>query len=186
VILCGLAEEYGRGRTLDALSAEKPPAATQETKTLLDEKRKGSAARYAEAAANLQKFIELSSSNEDLSLWKEQLETLKAYSNTDRDPGSPRTVFYHNEVTTKVRVLEKPEPAYTARAKETGVVGTVVLRAIFSADGTVKHILVLSGVPYGLTQQAVSAAKRIRFEPATLNGNKVSTFMQLEYNFNLY
>jgi TonB family protein len=66
------------------------------------------------------------------------------------------------------------------------IVGTVELRAVFAADGTVKHILITEGLPYGLTEAAVTAARQIKFQPATKEGRNVSVYIQLEYNFNLY
>jgi len=48
----------------------------------------------------------------------------------------------------------------------------------------VEHILVLSYLPYGLTETAIAVAKKIKFVPK--EGKPVSMFMQLEYNFNLY
>ncbi|MFN2510969.1 MAG: energy transducer TonB [Pyrinomonadaceae bacterium] len=89
-------------------------------------------------------------------------------------------------MTTKARVLRKPEPQYTEAARRNGVTGTVVLRSVFSSDGTVKHFVVVSGLPDGLTEQALRAARRIKFVPATIDGRPVSMFIQLEYNFNLY
>lgn len=62
----------------------------------------------------------------------------------------------------------------------------MVLRAVFAADGTVKYIIIVSDLPDGLTQQAVAAAQRIKFVPATVDGRPVSMYFQLEYNFNLY
>lgn len=61
-----------------------------------------------------------------------------------------------------------------------------MLRAVFAADGTVRHILVLAGLTEGLTERSVAAARRIKFVPATVNGVPVSVAVQLEYNFNLY
>jgi len=90
------------------------------------------------------------------------------------------------EVTTKARVLSKPEPSYTEAARRAGVQGTVVLRAVFSADGEVKSVRVGQALPFGLTTAAIEAAHRIKFTPATKDGQPVSMFIQLEYNFNLY
>ena len=83
-------------------------------------------------------------------------------------------------------MLAKPEPQYTEAARREGVTGVIVLRAVFAGDGTVRHILVLQGLPNGLTAQALKAARRIKFVPATIEGRPVSMFIQLEYNFNLY
>ena len=129
----------------------------------------------------------LDSSTQD---WREQLETLEFYASQLRPNKDKKLadnlLWFGEEVTTKARVLTKPEPSYTDAARNSGVTGTVVLRAVFAANGTVQHILVLSGLPEGLTERAVKAARLIKFEPATVNGTPVSTAVQLEYNFNLY
>jgi TonB family protein len=90
------------------------------------------------------------------------------------------------EVTTKVRVLQKPEPTYTDRARAAGITGTVILRAVFTSFGRVENILVVRSLPGGLTEEAIRAARRIRFTPATKDGRAVSMFMELQYNFNLF
>jgi protein TonB len=95
-------------------------------------------------------------------------------------------VKYGDEVTSKARVLSKPEPLYTDAARQARIIGTVVLRAVFSADGRVRNIMVIKPLPYGLTEQALIAARGIRFTPAILDGVPVSMFVQLEYNFNLF
>jgi hypothetical protein len=61
-----------------------------------------------------------------------------------------------------------------------------VLKAVFSANGSVVNIRVVSGLRYGLTEQAIAAAKKIKFMPAAKDGKFVSMLLQLEYNFNLY
>jgi hypothetical protein len=50
----------------------------------------------------------------------------------------------------------------------------------------VTNIHAMQSVPGGLTEKAMAAARQIRFVPATRNGQAVSMYMQLEYNFNLY
>jgi TonB family protein len=95
-------------------------------------------------------------------------------------------IFSGREVTSKARVLEKPEPTYTESARKNQITGTVVLRAVFSAGGSVTNIHAVSGLPDGLTERAIAAAKGIRFVPATKDGHPVSMWMELQYNFNLY
>ena len=94
-------------------------------------------------------------------------------------------IYGGKEVDTKVRLTEKPEPTYTDTAKSKQITGTVVLRCIFTADGTVTNIRVIAGLPGGLTERAIEAARQIKFIPATKDGRNVSMWMQLEYNFNL-
>lgn len=95
-------------------------------------------------------------------------------------------IFTVSELTQKGRVFSKPEPSYTEEARQAQTTGTVVLRAIFNANGEVTNIRALSGLPHGLTEQAILAAQQIRFIPAIKDGKFVAMFIQLEYNFNLH
>ncbi len=95
-------------------------------------------------------------------------------------------IFSGRDVTSKARVLSKPEPQYTEEARKNQIVGTVVLRAVFSSSGQVTQIRTVSGLPNGLTERAMAAARQIRFVPATKDGRPVSMWMELQYNFNLY
>ncbi len=89
------------------------------------------------------------------------------------------------ELDAKAFLVKRVEPKYTKDARKHKVEGTVVIRCIFSSTGKVTDIKVISGLPDGLTEKAVEAARLIRFKPATKNGKPVSMYMQLEYNFNL-
>jgi protein TonB len=89
-------------------------------------------------------------------------------------------------VSSKARVLSKPEPQYTEEARKNQIVGTVVLRAVFTSGGQVTNIRSVNGLPFGLTERAIAAARQIKFSPATKDGRPVSMYIQLEYNFNLY
>jgi len=133
-----------------------------------------------EAADALEQFLTLEPKADDADTWRQQLETLKVFA------GEQGGAISSAETTTRARVLSKPEPVYTIRAQSAGVTGTVILRAVFTADGRVEHILVLRSLPYGLTNAAIEAARHIKFVPATKDGKPISMFMQLEYNFNLY
>ena len=95
-------------------------------------------------------------------------------------------VFSARETKQKLRILEKREPTYTESARKYGVQGTVLMRAVFSSDGQVKRISVTRKLPHGLTQAAVNAARAITFTPAMKDGQPVSTWMELQYNFHLY
>ena len=141
--------------------------------------------RYLAAADALEQYLQLDPNTKEKQTWLEQLESLRFWSASRSDRDSDK-VHSGREVTTKARVLSKPEPSYTERARSNQTEGTVVLRAIFAADGNVKHILVLSGLPDGLTEAAIRSARLIKFIPATIDGRPVSMFIQLEYNFNLY
>jgi TonB family protein len=148
-----------------------------------DEKR---LARYNEAADALQKYLKLSPGSKSEATWHDQLEALQFSASMLELTGNARTTFSPQQVTTKARILKKQEPSYTERARQNEVRGTVILRAIFTADGQVKHIVVVRGLPDGLTEQSIAVARTIKFIPATVDGHPVSMFIQLEYNFDLY
>jgi len=100
--------------------------------------------------------------------------------------GDYSRIFTGKDVTTKARLISKPEPQYTEEARKNQITGTVVLKCVFSSSGQVMNIRTVSGLPNGLTERAIAAAKMIKFVPATKDGHQVSMWMQLEYNFNLY
>ena len=100
--------------------------------------------------------------------------------------GDYSRIFTGKDVTTKARLISKPEPQYTEEARKNQITGTVVLKCVFSSSGQVTSIKTVSGLPNGLTERAIAAARQIKFVPATKDGHQVSMWMQLEYNFNLY
>ena len=100
--------------------------------------------------------------------------------------GDYSKIFTGKDVTTKAKLISKPEPQYTEDARKNQVTGTVVLKVVFASSGQVTNIRTVSGLPYGLTERAIAAARQIKFTPATKDGHQVSMWMQLEYNFNLY
>ncbi len=99
-----------------------------------------------------------------------------------KSDASPATQATENALTIRdvdVRpfIAMKPEPAYTEEARQNQLEGTLLLKAIFSADGTINNIKVAAGLPYGLEENAIDAAKRIKFIPAMKDGKFVSTWM---------
>jgi TonB family protein len=83
-------------------------------------------------------------------------------------------------------ILHKPRPIYPTEARENGTEGTVRLRVSFLANGEIGSIESLNDIGNGLTEQAVAAAREIRFQPATKNGIAVSTTKEVQYTFSIY
>ncbi|HEX8559108.1 MAG TPA: energy transducer TonB [Pyrinomonadaceae bacterium] len=94
--------------------------------------------------------------------------------------------FKPAEVTRKALITFKPEPGFTEEARKNNITGVVRLRAILHASGGVQNISVVKGLPDGLTEKAIAAARQIRFTPAEKDGRSVSQYVVLEYNFNIY
>jgi TonB family protein len=83
-------------------------------------------------------------------------------------------------------IIYKEKAKYTEEARQNKVQGTVVLNVVFTADGRITNIRVVRGLPDGLTEKAIEAAQRIRFNPAVRAGQPVSVRGNLEFTFNLY
>jgi periplasmic protein TonB len=88
--------------------------------------------------------------------------------------------------TKPVRISSKPRAFYTELANEKCVQGKVVLKVTFFSNGQVGKIKVVKGLPFGLSEQAVEVAKRIRFEPAMKGGKPITVTKKVEYNFTIY
>lgn len=140
--------------------------------------------RYQAAADALDRYLKLCTEPQTMQLWQNQLESLKFHVAAEQ-PGSTEA-YFPRQLTTKIRVLEKPEPSYTELARGEAVEGTVILRIVVGTDGSAEHVLVLQSLTHGLTEASIAAAKKIKFTPGILDGRPVPVFMQLEYNFNLY
>ena len=83
-------------------------------------------------------------------------------------------------------IFFKEKARYTEEARQKGIRGSVVLSVVFGADRRIYDMQVLHGLPQGLTETAIEAAKKIKFHPALRNGVPVNVRMQLEFNFNLF
>lgn len=144
--------------------------------------------QYSQAAESLQRLLAADPvDNQDAQTWQEQIKYLESQARNSQTNTPPATsTLTGREVAQKARVLNKLEPSYTSEARKVGLQGTVVIRAVFSSDGEVKDLYVTQALPFGLTTNALKAARQIKFTPATKDGHAVSMYIQLEYNFNLY
>ena len=85
-----------------------------------------------------------------------------------------------------ITIISKPRALYTENARMNEVQGKVVLRVTFMADGQIGAISIISGLPDGLTEQAINAAKEIKFEPAKRNEKPYTVTKPVEYTFTIY
>jgi TonB family protein len=83
-------------------------------------------------------------------------------------------------------ITSKPRAVHTEIAKANKIEGTVRLKVTFKKDGSIGKIKVISGLADGLTEQAVEAAKKIKFTPATKKGKSVTVTKTVEYTFTIY
>jgi TonB family protein len=82
-------------------------------------------------------------------------------------------------------VLSEPKAQYTPQAEQAKVQGEVTLQVRFLASGQVEVLRVVSGLGYGLDEQAKHVAENIRFKPALRNGQPVDHTTLIHVTFQL-
>ncbi|HEY8561543.1 MAG TPA: energy transducer TonB [Pyrinomonadaceae bacterium] len=85
-----------------------------------------------------------------------------------------------------VAVILKTRAIYTEAARNGSIQGKVVLRVTFQANGAIGDVSVISGLPRGLTEAAIAAARKIVFIPGQRNGERFSVSKPVEYTFTIY
>ncbi len=86
----------------------------------------------------------------------------------------------------RLSILKKPRAEYTPEAREAKASGAIRLQITFTASGEILNIKPINVMCFGLTEQAIVAARKIEFEPEIRCGKPVSVTKVVEYNFNLY
>ncbi len=87
---------------------------------------------------------------------------------------------------TPLKILKKAPPGYTDNARQNNITGTIRLAVLFSETGRVTYTLILKGLGGGLNEQAIKAARAIKFEPAKKDGKPISQIKTVEYSFSIY
>jgi TonB family protein len=108
-----------------------------------------------------------------------------------RVPGFPDTILNDrpspaSRAVEPVQIISRPKASYTEEARLNNIDGAVMLRITFMASGEIGNVEVLRGLPYGLTEKAIDAAREIKFRPKTIDGEPVTTTMTFQYGFNIY
>jgi TonB family protein len=80
-------------------------------------------------------------------------------------------------------LLRRDAPGYSAEAQHDRVQGTVTLRLVVAANGEATRVALLTPLGYGLDARAAEAASHLRFQPATLDGQPVAAYVQLNQQF---
>jgi protein TonB len=100
------------------------------------------------------------------------------------EPEGPVRFVVGGNITEPVK-LSGPNPIYPEAARRARIQGVVVLECTIGKDGLVNATKVLRGLPLGLTEAAVDAVKKWRFQASTLNGRPVEVLYILTVRFNL-
>jgi TonB family protein len=135
---------------------------------------------FARAGATTDEILKLHPTDE--ARWLELRETMWVYAQPNSRP-EKRTIFGSSEVQKRAHLNDTPAATYPDQARAAKTEGEVRLDLVLAADGPVKHIFPMNSLPNGLTEAAIDAARRIKFTPAVRNGQPVSQFEILSYEF---
>jgi TonB family protein len=105
-----------------------------------------------------------------------------------REPTLPPGVFRAGEDGASLpRLLHEEKPRYTSAAMAERIQGRVLLECVVGVNGKVEQATVVRSLDkqYGLDEEAIAAAKKWRFEPATRNGIPVPVLITIELTFTL-
>ena len=78
------------------------------------------------------------------------------------------------------------EPEYSDHARKKNISGTVRLSLIVDKDGSTRDLKVERSLEPSLDQNAMTALKAWKFEPAMKDGEPVPVRVEVEMSFNLY
>ena len=135
---------------------------------------------FAAAEVTIGRILKLHPAGEEH--WRERRETMRLYS-TPVSPPETRTVFGKSELDKSARLVDAPAANYPDAARQKNAKGEVRLRLVLASDRTVKYIFPMKPLKYGLTEAAIEAAQKIKFEPAVRHGQPASQFYTLSYEF---
>ena len=107
-------------------------------------------------------------------------------SDTTSSSDTPEKIYTPQEVDKNFQPIMNFHPEYTPAARQQRVTGTVVLKCTLAADGNVRSIRVVSGLPHGLTENAIKSARKLKFIPAMKDGKYVSVSTQFVFRFDLF
>src|SRR5690606_37124737 len=85
-----------------------------------------------------------------------------------------------------LRLISKPRAQYTDFARFYNIQGTVRVRVTFGDDSKIGAVTVLDKLPFGLVDEAVKAAKDIKFKAQEPEGEAITTIRLVEYKFTIY
>lgn len=99
-------------------------------------------------------------------------------------PGGGLKIDYKYEK--ELKVIKKSPAPYTDSARRKGIEGTIDAIVEFKGDGKVGFVIITKGLPEGLNENVVDAARKVKFEAAIRNGRPVSVVKMMQYTFDTY
>lgn len=171
-----------------------PPGYMLKYSAMLDAKLRNSGMKFddqgeffTDAVILLEKGVEKSGSHPLASELRQTLGEAKAFRDyCARRKTSAVSPELPEPGTTPLKVVDKPKASYTEQARANRVRGIVRLAVLLRADGKIGGVLKLSRLESGLDEEAVKAARAIKFVPRMKDGKPVDTVVVVEYSFDIY
>jgi TonB family protein len=108
---------------------------------------------------------------------------IKVDTETDKHIEKPVFIPYEERPV----LVKEVKPEYPAIGREAGTEGTVQLMVYVGADGKVKNVVVTQPMEINaFNREAVSAAYKCEFTPATMSGNPIGVWIALPMKFKLH
>lgn len=149
------------------------------------EEFKAAVAKYGNSAESLRKAVILSKNSPNDLFEKTDQKSLDFFADYFSEKENKPLEQDEGEIT-PLKILTKPRPGYTDRARQNGVQGTINLMVAFDKTGKINHILVVRGLGSGLDEQAVKAARSMEFSPQMKNGIPVTVVKTVQFSFTIY
>jgi TonB family protein len=77
------------------------------------------------------------------------------------------------------------DPSYTEEARQAGLQGSVQISLLVGEDGVPQNLRAIKPLGLGLDEKAIEAVSQWRFQPASVNGQRVRYRTTIEVNFRL-
>lgn len=101
----------------------------------------------------------------------------------DTDPDSLPIPADDYLITSQVKVIYTPEAFRTDAARANGYSGDAILMLLIDKEGVVRDVQLLNKIDFGLGERAIEIAKKIKFSPAKINDEPVSTKVRYRISF---
>lgn len=95
-------------------------------------------------------------------------------SNSSSDEECLSPIYRRSDVTQMASMKEQLQVQYTAEAIQNKAEGKIVLQLVVCSNGRVSDIMIDEALPFGLTERAIEAIGKVRFQPALLGTQPVS------------
>ena len=96
------------------------------------------------------------------------------HSNGAADEECPSPIYRRSGVTQMAFLKDQLQVSYTTDADQNTVEGKIDLQMVVCSDGRDSDITIDEPLPFGLTERAIDAIKKVRFQPALLGTQPVS------------